>query len=72
MDLAGADGEIHPVQDRLVRHAGVEITDLKQNRGFRADHGGAGGADLNGRAANNRSGQMAETKRGTGMAGMER
>jgi hypothetical protein len=53
MDLAGADGEVHPVQDRLIRHAGVEITDLKQNRSFGADHGGAGGADLDGREAAN-------------------
>ena len=67
MDLAGADGEVHSVQDRLVRHAGVEITDLKQNRGFRADHGRAGGADLDGREVVYRSGQMAETKPGTGM-----
>jgi hypothetical protein len=38
VDLAGADGEVHPVQDRLLSHAGVEITDLKQNRGVGADH----------------------------------
>jgi hypothetical protein len=67
MDLAGADGEVHPVQDRLIGHAGVEIADLKQNRGFGADHGVAGGADLDGREAINRSGQMAEMKPGAGM-----
>ena len=39
MDLAGPQGEVHPLEDRLVLHAGMETADLKQNVGVGANHG---------------------------------
>ena len=39
MDLTGADGEVHTLEDRLVLHPGMEIADLKQNGSVGADHG---------------------------------
>jgi hypothetical protein len=39
MDLAGPQGEIHAVQNRLVAHAGVQTADLKQDRSIGKDHG---------------------------------
>ena len=38
MDLSSANGQIDPFKDRLILHSGTEIADLKQDRGFGANH----------------------------------
>jgi len=39
VDFASADGEVDTMKDRLIFDLGMEITDLKQNRGIGSDHG---------------------------------
>jgi hypothetical protein len=43
MDLPGADGEIHSLENRLILHTGLKTTDLEQNRSVGTDHGSRAG-----------------------------
>jgi hypothetical protein len=45
MDLAGANGEVDPLEDGLVIYTGLKITDLEQYGGVRADHRVSGEED---------------------------
>jgi len=57
VNFTGTDGEVHALEDRLVLHPGMEITDLKQYGSVGANHGvGAGENEIK-----NRTGAGAST-----------
>ena len=59
MDLTGTNGEIHPLEDRLMVHGGMEIANLKQYRGVGADHGSRGKGKLKSKVVGRVDGSLA-------------